>query len=59
MPIDSMGAKWIKPYFDKLEFIIPNKRYAFMKNGVQTKSSWFDSCWFCYKLNIPKTIIKL
>ena len=29
-----------------------------MKNGVQTKSSWFDSCWFCYKLNIPKTIIK-
>ena len=59
MPIDSLGSKWIRPYFDKLQFIIPNGRYAFVKNGVQTKSSWFDSCWVCYKLNIPKTIIKL
>ena len=57
--IDSMGCKWIKPYFDKLQFIIPRKRYAFIKDGKQTKSSWFDTCWFCYNCNLDKDIQKL
>mgnify|MGYP003634479390 CR=1 FL=1 len=59
MSIDSMGSRWIKKYFDKLEFLIPDGRYNFIKNGEQTKGCWFDTMWVCYKMNLPKTIIKL
>ncbi len=61
MPIHSLGGKWIKPYFDKLQFIIPNKRYNFYKENLKDKksSSWFDTMWICYKINLPKNIIKL
>ena len=59
MPIDTLGSKWIKKYFDKLQFIIPSCRYNFIKNEVQTKSSWFDTMWVCYKLELVNKIIKL
>ena len=59
MPIDTLGSKWIKKYFDKLEFIIPNGRYSFSKNGEKTKSSWFDTFWICYGLDLDNKIIKL
>jgi len=57
--IDSLGSKWIKKYFDKLQFIIPNGRYSFIKNGEKTKSSWFDTCFICYGLELEKDIIKV
>tara|TARA_R100000697_G_scaffold77502_1_gene89682 strand:+ start:1077 stop:1577 length:501 start_codon:yes stop_codon:yes gene_type:complete len=59
MPIDAMGSKWIKKYFDKLQFIIPKKRIHFTKNGILGKGSWFDTGFFCYGLNLNKDIIKL
>ena len=57
--IDSLGSKWIKNYFDDLQFIIPNGRYSFIKNGIKTKSSWFDTGFICYGLNLNAKIIKL
>jgi len=59
MPIDAMGSKWIKEYWDKLQFIIPPKRMSFTKDGVLGKGAWFDTCFYCYGLNMDKTIIKL
>lgn len=60
MPIDTMGSKWIKKYFDRLQFIIPNGRYNFYKKSSTKKSSsWFDTMWVCYNINLPKTIIKI
>jgi hypothetical protein len=59
MPIDAMGSSWIKKYFDKLQFLIPRKRLAFEKNNELTKSSWFDTCFYCYNINLEKDIIKL
>lgn len=60
MPIDAMGSKWINKYFDKLQFIIPHKRLNFTKNGKLGKGgSWFDTCFYCYGLNLDKDIIKL
>ena len=59
MPIDGMGSKWINKYFDKLQFIIPNKRLHFSKNGKLGKGSWFDTCFYCYGLDLNKDIIKL
>ena len=57
--IDSLGSKWIKKYFDDLQFIIPNGRYSFIKNGIKTNSSWFDTGFICYGLNLEEKIIKL
>jgi len=59
MPIDALGSKWIKKYFDKLQFIIPNGRYCFLKHGKQTKGCWFDTMWVCYGLDLDHAIIKL
>tara|TARA_R110000764_G_scaffold111794_1_gene198556 strand:- start:546 stop:1046 length:501 start_codon:yes stop_codon:yes gene_type:complete len=59
MPINAMGSKWINKYFSKLQFLIPNKRLHFSKNGKLGKGSWFDTCFYCYGLNLENDIIKL
>ena len=59
MTIDALGSKWIKKYFNDLQFIIPNGRQQFLKNGEQTNKCWIDTMWLCYKMNLPKDIIKL
>lgn len=59
MTIDSLGSKWIKKYFDKIQIIIPNGRWSFSKKGKKTNSSWFDTCWIVYKFNLSEKIIKL
>ena len=59
MPIDALGSKWIKKYFDKLQFIIPNGRYNFVKNSKLAKGCWFDTMWVCYNMNLPDKIIKV
>ncbi len=59
MPIDALGSKWIKKYFDKLQFIVPNGRLQFMKNEKMEGKCWFDTMWVCGGLNLHKDIIKL
>lgn len=59
MPIDVLGSLWIGKYFNKLQFLIPKKRYAFLKQGKPTKASWFDTMFVCYKMNLENDIIKL
>ena len=59
MPIDALGSKWIKSFWDKLQFIIPNGRYKFLKKKEMTKSAWFDTMWVSSGLNLDDKIIKL
>jgi len=59
MPVSAIGSKWISKYFDKLQYIIPHKRLNFMKNGKMGAGAWFDTCFYCYGLNLEKNIIKL
>lgn len=61
LPIDILGSLWFGEYFDKLQFIIPKKRYCFYKKnlGEKKSSSWFDTMWICYKINLPEKIIKI
>lgn len=59
MPIDALGSKWIKKYFEKLQFIIPSGRYNFLKQGKRTKGCWFDTMWVCCGLNLQNNIIKI
>jgi hypothetical protein len=59
MPIDALGSKWIKKYFNDLEFIIPNGRLQFLKNDKIEGKCWFDTMWVCSGINLPHKIIKL
>lgn len=59
MPIDSLGSKWINKYFDKIQVILPNGRWSFIKKDKETASSWFDTCWITYNFNLPQKLIKL
>tara|TARA_R110000824_G_scaffold321815_1_gene508612 strand:- start:61 stop:564 length:504 start_codon:yes stop_codon:yes gene_type:complete len=59
LPIDTLGSKWIKPYFNKFQYLIPNGRYNFYKKNKDNKGAWFDTMWLCYNINLDNTIIKL
>ena len=57
VPVSTMTKKFLKTYFqDKIQIVIPKSRIHFVKNGEQTKSSWFDTCWITYKMNLEKDI---
>ena len=60
VPVSTITKKFLKTYFqDKIQIVIPKTRIHFVKNGVQTKASWFDTLWVCYKMNLEKDIIFL
>ena len=57
VPVSTMTKKFLKTYFqDKIQIVIPKSRIHFVKNSVQTKASWFDTLWICYKMNLEKDI---
>lgn len=57
VPVSTMTKKFLKTYFqDKIQIVIPKSRIHFIKNGLQTKASWFDTLWVCYKMNLEKDI---
>ena len=59
MTIDSLGSRWIKKYFDKIQVIIPDGRWSFRKKGKETAGAWFDTCWITYKFELPEKMVKL
>ena len=57
VPVSTMTKKFLKTYFqDKIQIIIPKSRIHFVKNSVQTKSSWFDTIWVCYNMGLENDI---
>jgi len=57
VPVSTMTKKFLKTYFqDKIQIIIPKSRIHFIKNGVQTKASWFDTLFIAYRMNLEKDI---
>ena len=60
VPVSTMTKKFLKTYFqDKIQIIIPKSRIHFLKAGVQTKGSWFDTIFICYRMNLEKDITYL
>lgn len=60
MPASTLFTDYLKDTFrDELQIIIPKKRMHFEKNGVVMKRTSFDSCYFCYKMNLKRDIIWL
>tara|TARA_R110002126_G_scaffold14393_1_gene60701 strand:- start:264 stop:797 length:534 start_codon:yes stop_codon:yes gene_type:complete len=60
VPVSTMTKKFLKTYFqDKIQIIIPKSRIHFLKAGVQTKGSWFDTIFIAYRMNLVKDITYL
>jgi hypothetical protein len=56
MPVSTICYKYFKTYRDKIQIIIPPKRYNFMQNK---SSATFDCLYFAYKMNLPRDIVWL
>ena len=58
MPSSKINTNYFRDNFkDKnIQIIIPRRRIAFIKNGIQTKSCNFDCFYYCYKMNLPNDI---
>ena len=60
LPVSTVTKQFVKKYFiNQLQMVIPSKRIHFVRGGEQSKSSWFDVCWLCYKMGFPRDITYL
>jgi len=63
MPSSTINAVYFRDIFkgkeDLLQICIPRKRINFIKNGEIKKGCSFDCFYFCYKMNLPSSIIFL
>ena len=61
LPLTALEGKERGALYDKygIELLIPNKRINFItpkyKDG-KNSSSWFQTAWFCWKLNLPQQL---
>jgi hypothetical protein len=58
MPLTTLEGKKRGELFRKycIQLIIPNKRINFITPSGKGSGAWFQVCWFCYKLNLPKDL---
>jgi len=58
MPLTALEGKKRGELYRKygIQLIIPNKRINFIMPNKQG-GSWFQTAWFCYKLNLPKDLM--
>ena len=61
MPASTMFTQYLREIFkqNEIQIIIPKTRMHFEKNGKVLKRTSFDSCYFCYKMNLKHDIIWL
>jgi hypothetical protein len=44
-------------HIEDMQFVIGKGRIKYEKVGQKLGSANFESCWYCYKMNLPKSII--
>jgi hypothetical protein len=60
MPASTMFTQYLREIFNnELQIILPKNRMHFEKNGVIIRRTSFDSCYYCYKMNLPNDIVWL
>lgn len=63
MPSQTINAVYFREIFkskeDLLQIAIPRKRINFIKDGEVKKGCAFDCFYFCYKMNLPSSIVFL
>ncbi len=57
MPVSTICYKYMRQYKNKIQIIIPPKRYNFAPELGSSAS--FDCLFYCYKMNLPRDIIWL
>jgi hypothetical protein len=59
MPLTALEGKKRGELFRKygIQLIIPNKRINFITPSGKGGGAWFQTAWFCYKLNLPKDLM--
>lgn len=56
MPVGTLCTQYFTELFPDIQLIIPSKRIQFLKNGDQLKRCYFNTMFYCYKLNLDKDI---
>jgi len=58
LPLTALEGKKRGQLYTKygVELIIPNKRINFETPSGKGSGVWFQTAWFCYKLNLPKQL---
>jgi len=58
MPLTALEGKKRGELYRKygIQLIIPNKRINFITPSGKGSGSWFQTAWFCWKLNLPKDL---
>jgi len=59
MPLTALEGKKRGELYRKygIQLIIPNKRINFITPSGKGSGAWFQTCWFCWKLNLPKDLM--
>jgi len=59
MPLTALEGKKRGKLYRKygIQLIIPNKRINFITPSGEDSGAWFQTAWFCYKLNLPKDLM--
>lgn len=58
MPLTALEGKKRGALYRKygIQLIIPNKRFNFETPSGKGSGAWFQTAWFCWKLNLPKDL---
>lgn len=59
MPLTALEGKRRGALYKKygIQLIIPNKRINFITPSGQGSGCWFQTAWFCWKMNLPKDLM--
>jgi hypothetical protein len=59
MPLTALEGKKRGELYRRygIQLIIPNKRINFETPSGKGSGSWFQTAWFCWKLNLPKDLM--
>ena len=55
LPLADLASVWFREVVGEHQYhlYVPNKRYAFLKDGEQVKGVSFASCWFFFIPGLP------
>jgi hypothetical protein len=59
MPLTALEGKKRGAMYKKhgIQLIVPNKRINFITPSGKGSGAWFQTAWFCYKMNLPKDLM--
>jgi len=58
MPLTALEGKRRGALYRKygIQLLVPNKRINFITPSGKGSGAWFQTAWFCWKLNLPKDL---